>query len=346
MKTSTMSRLCSLLLVFATFQVSTLAWAEDDPRTLSRGHFDQGVEAYNDRRFQEAVRHFEEAYRISPTYEVLYNIAQVNAALGRAVDAVDAYERYLAEGGTALTEDRREQVEKEIEHQLELIGSLSLRVQPDGARVLIDGKPVGQTPLPKPVRLTAGDHTMVVLLKGYDSAERDLHVLPKSQVELEVTLTPVPASAKPVVPPAVQGGASSSQTALASSDRETPPPARAQVWPGVDQRTLGFVLGGTGAVAVAVGGILAATGARDSSDATERMAAAETKPEWETAKKDHDAAMTRNTAGWWVMGAGAGVLLGGVALVLTAGGDEEHSAWLFTPWSSGLAYGASAQAAW
>jgi hypothetical protein len=48
---------------------------------------------------------------------VLYNIGQVFVTLAKPVEAVDAYERYLADGGEKIPAARRADVEKEIARQ-------------------------------------------------------------------------------------------------------------------------------------------------------------------------------------------------------------------------------------
>ena len=65
----------------------------------SEEHFDKGVAAADAGRFVEAADEFRLAYRMSEAFLILYNIGQVEALRGRPVEAVEAFERYLAEGG-------------------------------------------------------------------------------------------------------------------------------------------------------------------------------------------------------------------------------------------------------
>src|SRR5687767_10067084 len=108
------------------------AAAQSDARAAARAHFERGVAAFNARRFGEAGEEFATAYKLSPAFPVLYNIGQVNVALGRPVEAVEAFERYLREGTTVAAERRRE-VEGEIAKQLERIGEVTVRTIPEGA---------------------------------------------------------------------------------------------------------------------------------------------------------------------------------------------------------------------
>ena len=177
-----------------------------DAKAAARAAFEKGVAAFDDRRFAEAAEAFDTAYRLSPAYVVLYNIGQVDVILGRSVEAVDAFDRYLKQGASAVPADRRREVEGEIEKQTARIGTIAVRTFPDGAQLRVDGALVGTTPLPKPVRVTAGRHTVAATLKGRAPEIREVDVGGRAEIALELTLEPTAsdgtASAPSVAPPA------------------------------------------------------------------------------------------------------------------------------------------------
>src|ERR1035438_9412102 len=150
----------SLLIAFAAPGGRFALAAEGDPKGAAREHFQKGLAAFADQRFAEAAEEFDEAYRLSPAFKLLYNIGLVDVALGRSVDAVDAFDRYLKQGASAIPADRRREVSEEIEKQLARIGTVSIRTFPEGAEIRIDGALIGRTPLPKSVRVNAGRHTV------------------------------------------------------------------------------------------------------------------------------------------------------------------------------------------
>src|SRR5450432_522184 len=181
--------------------------ADGEAKAAAREHFQRGVAAYADLRFAEAADEFDAAYRISPAFKLLYNIGQVSVALGRSVEAVDAYDKYLKQGASAISAERRAEVTAEIEKQQGRIGTVAIRTFPEAADVRLDGVLLGQTPLPRPVRVNVGKHTLEAIVAGYVTKTRDVDVPGKAQIAIEMTLEkvaqpqalPAPARPEPVV---------------------------------------------------------------------------------------------------------------------------------------------------
>lgn len=61
----------------------------------ARFHFMAGRAYYDDARYPDAAREFEEAYRLTEHPDVLYNLGLTYERMGRARDAIDHYRRYL-----------------------------------------------------------------------------------------------------------------------------------------------------------------------------------------------------------------------------------------------------------
>lgn len=123
-----------------------------------------------------AIVAFELAYRTQPNFSVLYNLAQAYAASGRVVEAVDTFERYLESGAERVPEARRIQVREAVRMHLLRIGSLALRDVPAGFEVRVDGGVRGVTPLTGPLRLSTGEHSLVVSKEGYTPYVSSLRV--------------------------------------------------------------------------------------------------------------------------------------------------------------------------
>ncbi len=60
-----------------------------------------------------------------------------------------------------------------------------------GARVYVDGKPVGRTPLEKPVRLAAGKHRLKVTKMGFSPFKSTFIIRPRRKTTIEVQLLPL-----------------------------------------------------------------------------------------------------------------------------------------------------------
>jgi tetratricopeptide (TPR) repeat protein len=86
----------------------------DDSRGNARAHYARGLELGAQSGYEGALREFNEAYAISPHFEVLYNIGQAHIALGHVAEAIEVLSRYLRDGGDKVTEARRAQVQGQI----------------------------------------------------------------------------------------------------------------------------------------------------------------------------------------------------------------------------------------
>jgi hypothetical protein len=77
-----------------------------------------------------------------------------------------------------------------------LPGTLSLSSSTEGAEVYIDGERVGTIPLPGPLPLAAGEHTIKVVKAGYAPLIDVFKIQKKGQTKLEVELVPITGALK------------------------------------------------------------------------------------------------------------------------------------------------------
>src|SRR5688572_21076991 len=77
--------------------------------------FERGKRLYKEGDFKVALIEFTRAYDVSPSYHVLFNIAQVHLQLGNYARAIVTLERYLHDGGDGLSAERRQQVAQDLE---------------------------------------------------------------------------------------------------------------------------------------------------------------------------------------------------------------------------------------
>lgn len=307
--------------------------AQTDPKATADEHFRKGVAAFRERRFGDAAPEFEEAYRLSPAYAVLYNIGQVNVALGRSVEAVDAFERYLKQGASEIPAERVREVQAEVAKQMDRIGTVVVRTAPEGAEVRMDGRAVGKTPLPRPLHLTVGKHVFEAFRPGYVSEGREVEVMGRAERVIQLKLEPTPSGAEPgdgasekarSAPPSAPPPA----VTVVQIPRFDPPPASPSPPPPMPkaaptnwQRVIGYVVIAGGLATTTVGGLRAYDGWNRMNDADDRLRNV-TQAQYDALKPQHDldyaAAKHDNHVGWTVAGVGAAVLLGGVIVLATA----------------------------
>jgi hypothetical protein len=320
------------------------ALADGDAKAAARIHFQKGVSAFNDHRYADAAEEFETAYRLSPAFVVLYDIGQVNVALGNPVEAVTAFDEYLKQGASSIPASRRDEVQTEIEEQRRHIGQLDIQTQPEHAEIRIDGKLVGTTPLGGSVRVKAGHHTVEALLPTHQSQLREVDVAGEATAEVVLAFdsepavraapvppaparppaaAPLPAPAPVVVqvesPRAPSGGSGGAAEALGAGGSRIN-------W----MRMSGYVVAAAGVVVATAGGIYAAQGANLASDARSRMSAALSPEDYDAARGDFDLGKARNERGWVIAaGGGAGVLVG---ILVALAAPERSSTASIAPW--------------
>ena len=317
------------------------AAAHADNKSAARERFEKGVAAFSDKRFGEAADEFEGAYRLEPAFQVLFNIGQVNVALGRSVEAVTAFEHYLKQGAAAVPTERRREVKTEIDKQLARIGSLSVKTHPNGADVRLDGRLIGKTPLAETIRVNAGRHVVEAFLAAHATQIRDVDVAGQAEIAVELTLEemkpapparaeikPEPLDARPAPAP------TPSPTPLATAPASTTPRELSPASPVGWQRVAGIALAVAGLATATTGGLLAYSGANRANDARGRLALPfiGTEQQWNAAASDYNAGKDRNQLGWIVAGVGAAAVAGGILLVATAHEPRGDTNLALAPW--------------
>ena len=127
------------------------------------------------------------------------------------------------------------------------LGQLSLTSSPSGARVTIDGAPVGVTPLSHP--LTPGAHTIRLSLGGHARAESSVTIAQGQTATLAVDLSHAPRSKLPLVAIGVGGAVLLTGIVLyASSEEDTGDKPEYR-----DTTALGVTVGIVGLATIGVG---------------------------------------------------------------------------------------------
>lgn len=178
----------------------------------ARVQYQQGTQAFQQKRYNEAALHFEAAASLRTSSVALYTAGLAWDLASKPERAADAYARALEVGGldakqTGLAKDRVAQLEKTL-------GTVAVTA-PDGWRVQLDTF----TEVPTPARLhgSQGIHGLSVRAPGKPISRRDvtldagkthtIHLkeepeeVAKADVEPEPPVAPEPAPPPPPAPP-------------------------------------------------------------------------------------------------------------------------------------------------
>ncbi|MCP4599865.1 MAG: tetratricopeptide repeat protein [Proteobacteria bacterium] len=126
--------------------------------------FNDGVSAFNDQNYQEAVDAFRKANSINPSWKLRFNIGQCEAALKRYGLAIEEFELYLGEGGDEIPQERQDEVLAELDRMRRMVGYIRVRGEA-GVDVFVDSINRGRTPMNKTILVTAGVKHWIWLVK-------------------------------------------------------------------------------------------------------------------------------------------------------------------------------------
>ena len=163
----------------------------DDSRTTKREadrHFKTGVKLFEEAKYSEALAEFEQAYALASHPLVLYNLASTHRALSQYSQAVDFYNRFLTEGKGVVKPAQLAKGQRELDDVLRLIARVDVTTDPEGARVSVDGRELGPTPLGQPLILGPGDHVVTATLDGHQPGERSFRVAAGDTLAVALTL--------------------------------------------------------------------------------------------------------------------------------------------------------------
>ncbi len=156
----------------------------------ARKHFNAGVAYLQDpdgARYAEAYQEFLTAYAASPSWKILSNLGIAAMKLERDGEAVDAYSKYLQEGGADIDPAEREQITRDMNTLKTSLVSVTLQTTPAGATIVDERIPstgnaivnrYGPVTGPTKVGVKGGKHRLTAQLDGYDPVVWELNAQP------------------------------------------------------------------------------------------------------------------------------------------------------------------------
>jgi hypothetical protein len=175
--------------------VATAAVAgNDDEVAEAKAHFQAGVALLKAENYAGAAVEFEASVALFPTANVLFNLANCYQALHRYSDALATFARLEEEFGDDLKPTMRDAIERHQHEIREIVAQLTIRVDPDSARVEVGNDVEARGPVVGPIVLSPGEYEVRVTLDGYEEATLRVKLVAKSREERSVKLSPAPAA--------------------------------------------------------------------------------------------------------------------------------------------------------
>jgi hypothetical protein len=260
MRTFVLLLTCVATLV--TWALPASAQLTDAERAAARELFKQGDELQRASRFAEALDKFQRAQQVfsAPTNQL--RIAECDAALGRLVEAAEAYRAVvrtqLAPGSPPAFQAAIDQAKAELEQVEPRVPKVIVQVQPQGvagAQLQIDGQNVPAALLGEPISLDPGAHRIAVVAPGYGPTEQPVTLREHETRSVAFAVRPLPPGAAATLPPPPAASPPSAGGPQAPPPPQYEPPPPPPPPPGPPQSRLGLIMGGTLGVAAFDGAV-------------------------------------------------------------------------------------------
>jgi hypothetical protein len=290
--------MCATSLILVAILAQTLpSPSVGDPQDKAQAKtlLSQGTKLYEQGDVAGALDKFLAAYAAFPSPKLMFNIGEANRDLHRPVEALEAFEKFLAGAPDAASETLAD-VRKSVAQLQRQLGQIRINCMTSGTEVSVDGKRVGLTPLPDLVWAIPGHHQVAGKHKGVAPAVEEVDVKAGSVSSVTMHLVATVAAA-PVLTPAAA-------PALDLRASATQGDASEGWWRG---RKWTWVAGGS-TVLLAVGAITAGLSMQSKFDSLHSSCGSASQSTVACSKSDIDSVTTlKNTANifWGLAGAAA-----------------------------------------
>lgn len=234
---------------------------EAEGKARAQGIFEQAVAAYKEGRFFDAIELFVETNRIYPDSKLCFNIARAYEGLGHRAGALRYYREYLRRTPQATDKAEVETSVRQLETALSQRGvqQLSVFTTPDGATLSIDGQPIALTPWTG--ETWPGKHRLTATHAGFLESQQIVELPPLRSLDVQIELKPEPPPAPVAATPSDahepnRGVSVLTVTTLAAGAVLLGSALAVQLSHDSGTSSTAAFLGGAGAGATAVGGVL------------------------------------------------------------------------------------------
>jgi len=294
-------------------------------------HERRGIDAVKRADAETARQEFSQSYALVPAPKTLWNLLVAEADSNHPLDALKHLKAYLADPNG--DPKRKEQGKKLLAELSAQAGHLRIVVA-EGVPVTLDGNPVSSDDLKSPLDIPAGRHSVDALFRtGTQRQSVDVPAGTETSISFEAANATLPPAAASVGPPPKEEPAWRVEGSTANRTDSGKDVSRASG--SHSQRTLGFIVGGAGLVALGAGayfGLRALSLKHDSDDEANSARdmflhrSGDFQGQAQKSKDDYDSASRSQTIGLIAAGVGAAALGVGIYLVLSAKDPHASSA--------------------
>lgn len=224
-------------LVLVLLNAVTPAGSEPGVKARVQTHIHRGTLLYRRGDLVGALRELEQAQAPHPSPKLWFDIGRVNRDLGRSLQAMEAFETFLASDPhpSAEASATAQAAVRQLRHEL---GRVHVDCSVDGATIVLDGNRLGETPLPRDTWVLPGSHLLAAQAAGSETSTQ-ITLGPGDAQTVVLELAHPPPTAAPAELP-VENAPKITGTAPAPAIQETSP-----------RRTWAWISGGVAVASLA-----------------------------------------------------------------------------------------------
>lgn len=159
----------------------------EEAKSEARLHFTKGLNLSREGAWAAALAEFTISRGLFPTRAATQNIALSLRELHRFDEALDMYETLLRDFANIAPADRTA-AQRAIAELRDLVGTVEITAAEPGAAITISGQDRGEYPQVKPLRVSAGSHTVRLFKEGFEPFETRVEVAGGQTVKVAAKL--------------------------------------------------------------------------------------------------------------------------------------------------------------
>jgi cell division septum initiation protein DivIVA len=164
----------------------------------------QGTKLYQQGDVAGALEQFNAAYATYASPKLMFNIGQANRDLRRPVEALEAFEKFLA-GAADAPPEMIADARKSVAQLQDKLGRIRIDCEVAGAEVSVDGRGVGLAPMPDPIWATPGRHQVTAKHASAAPALEDVDVTAGSVSAVTMRMSSLAAPVAALAPKTAPG---------------------------------------------------------------------------------------------------------------------------------------------
>ena len=162
-----------------------------DATTQAAQLYQEGNALYDQGKYTQAEAKYQAAWDLQKSFDVAGNLGNVEMLIGQHRDAAEHLSYALSTFPLGGTPEKKKFLQDRLAEAKKQIGTLRITVNIDRAQIRLDGRPLGESPLPGELFVAPGER-LIEVTRGRLAARQSILVAKGSSQSVAVTLAPGP----------------------------------------------------------------------------------------------------------------------------------------------------------